>query len=72
MRFAAIVASAAAVLTLVGCAGSPGAPSNSSAPADSVGYFRVADVNVHGRSIPCVTWKYVNVGGLSCDWSQAR
>jgi hypothetical protein len=69
MRFAAIAASAAAVLVLAGCSGTS---SNQSNPAEDAGYFRVADVNVHGRNIPCVTWKYSNVGGLSCDWSQAR
>jgi hypothetical protein len=71
MRFAAIFASAAVVLALAGCVG-PGNTSNQANPAGDAGYFRVADVNVHGRSIPCVTWKYANVGGLSCDWSQAR
>lgn len=33
------------------------------------GYFRVTNVNVHGRSVPCVTWKLGYAGGLSCDWS---
>lgn len=32
------------------------------------GYFGVSDVTVHGRGVPCVTWKNGYAGGVSCDW----
>lgn len=36
------------------------------------GSFGVADVNVHGKNVTCVTWKLGYAGGLSCDFQGAK
>lgn len=66
-RIAATIAAAALTLSLSSCTfdNSPAEPDTS-----SFGYYHTVDVNMHGRVIPCVTWKEGYAGGLSCDWSK--
>jgi hypothetical protein len=50
-------------LVLSACGNDPAEPGGPS------GVFRVAQVNVDGRLVNCVTWKHGYAGGLSCDWT---
>lgn len=64
------IISAAAIVGAL-CLGTAGCglDNNPTAPDTQPGdYFGVTDVNVHGRSVSCVTWKLGYAGGLSCDW----
>lgn len=67
-KLGALTALVAVAALLSGC----GASNDPTVPAGPGGFFRVANVTVDGKSIPCVTWKDGYAGGLSCDWTATR
>lgn len=32
----------------------------------------IFDVKVKDKTVTCLSWKYGNAGGVSCDWANAR
>lgn len=74
-RRAALWALAGVVLmaSLSACGGHAFLDNNPGTPDPAAGgWYGVADVNVHGKMVPCVTWKNGYAGGISCDFAGAK
>lgn len=66
-KLAALAAVAALSVAAAGCGNNPSQPAS-----QPKGTFRVVDVNVHGRTVACVTWSTGHAGGITCDWESAK
>jgi hypothetical protein len=62
------------LILALGACGAGIVPTNDPAQPDSQpgGWYKVIDVNVHGKMVPCVTWKQANAGGISCDFAGSK
>lgn len=72
-QIASAIAVGALCVGLAGCDGNV-LPHNDPSDPDRNpgGWVGVTDVNVHGRTVPCVTWKNGYAGGISCDFASAK
>jgi hypothetical protein len=65
--FLLVVLVIALLIVLTACA----EPSDPRVNEDGVyGETQYFTVNTPQGSIPCITWKQYNAGGVSCDWSK--